>query len=103
MHHTGILIGPDKTLRDPGRFAAAADPEHDFLRGMQALGDAAFDAAPRHDGRGRRVRHRLCQPGHAVFDLCMRLRASGRQVLYQPLAVAVWSADGAADPAPVPT
>ncbi len=102
LHHTGILLGPDGTLCDPGRLAAADDPEHDFLRRAHALGDVAYalrrDLMQEAGGFGTG----FASPAHATVDLCMRLRANARQVLYQPLAVAVWSDDSASDPAPVP-
>ena len=62
LHHTGILLGPDGTLGDPGRLAAADDPEYASPRAVHGFGDVAFAAAPRHDGGGRRVRRRLRQP-----------------------------------------
>ena len=52
-------------------------PEHDFLRPVHGLGDVAFARPPRQAGRGRRFRRGYAGPAHAVFDLCMRLRARG--------------------------
>jgi len=102
LHHTGILLGADGTLRDPGWLAAADDPEHDFLRAVHGLGDAAF--ALRRDmlAAAGGFNAGFASPAHAAFDLCMRLRSRGKQVLTQPLAVALWSDAGAPGPAPVP-
>ena len=53
---------------------------------MHGLGDVAFalrrDMMAEAGGFGAG----FASPAHAAFDLCMRLRAGGRQVLYQPLA-----------------
>jgi glycosyltransferase involved in cell wall biosynthesis len=102
LHHTGIVLDANGTLRDPGRLAAADDPEHDFLRAVHGLGDVAFalrrDMMAEVGGFGTG----FDSSSHAVFDLCMRLHGRGRDVLYQPLAVALWTEEGAPDPGPVP-
>jgi hypothetical protein len=102
LHHTGILLGADGTLRDPGRLAAADDPEHDSPRAVHGFGDVAFALRRDMMAAAGGFAGGFASPAHAAFDLCMRLREGGRQVLYQPLAVAVWSDNGAPAPAPVP-
>jgi hypothetical protein len=102
LHHTGILLGPDGTLRDPGRLAAADDPEYDSPRAVHGFGDVAFALRRDMMAAAGGFATGFASPTHAAFDLCMRLRDAGRQVLYQPLAVAVWSDEGAPAPAPVP-
>ncbi len=103
LHHAGIVFGADGSLRDPGRLAAADDCEHDFLRPVHGFGDVAV--ALRRD---MMLQAGGFAPGfadatHATMDLCLRLQGRGRQVLYQPLAVAAWAPDEAApEPAPVP-
>jgi len=102
LHHTGILLGADGTLRDPGWLAAADDPEHDSPGAMHGFGDVALVLRRDMMAAAGGFASGFANPAHAAFDLCMRLREGGRQVLYQPLAVAVWSDDGAPSPAPVP-
>jgi GT2 family glycosyltransferase len=102
LHHTGILLGADGTLRDPGWLAAADNPEQAAGREVHGFGDVAFalrrDRMAAVDGFAAG----FASPTHAAFDLCMRLRERGGKVLYQPLAVALWSDEGAPAPAPVP-
>jgi glycosyltransferase involved in cell wall biosynthesis len=101
VHATGMLLGDDGKLRDPGRLAEADDPSHDFMRAVDAVGDVAF--AVRRDALDEAGGFSPAFAGQpqAVFDLCMRLRMRGKQVLVQPLAVAVWSDDGLAETSPV--
>ena len=102
LHHTGILLGPDGMLRDPGRLAAADDPEHDAPRAMHGFGDVAFALRRDMMAAAGGFATGFASPTHAAFDLCMRLRGRGQHVLYQPLAMAVWSDEGAPAPPPVP-
>ncbi len=102
LHHTGIMLGCDGTLRDPGRLAAADDPEYAAARAVHGFGDVAFALRRDMMAAAGGFSSGFASPAHAAFDLCMRLRESGRRVLYQPLAVGVWSDDGAPAPAPVP-
>jgi len=102
LHHTGILLGPDGTLSDPGRLAAADDPEYDFPRAVHGFGDVAFTLRRDLMAAAGGFAAGFASPTHAAFDLCMRLRDGGGQVLYQPLAVGIWSDEGAPAPAPVP-
>jgi hypothetical protein len=102
LHHTGILLAPDGTLSDPGRLAAADDPRYDSPCAVHGFGDVAWALRRDMMQAAGGFATGFASPAHAAFDLCMRLRDGGRQVLYQPLAVGVWSDEGAPAPAPVP-
>ena len=102
LHHTGILPGAGGALRDPGRFAADGDPEYDFLRPVFGFGDVAVVLRRDMMAEAGGFATGFAGADAAMLDLCLRLRQSGRQVLYQPLAVAIWSDGGEASLAPVP-
>jgi len=90
LQHAGLLVGDDGALRDPGHLAAAERPEHRFLRRVDAVAGLAF--AVRRDlllaeGGFSTLYGRF---GHAVVDLCARLRRQGHPILYQPVAGALW-------------
>ena len=102
LQATGILLGARGLPRDPGYLAEAADPAFHFLRPVHAVGGVAF--AVRRDllaGAGG-FSNAYTALAHAVFDLCMRLRLRGHQVLYQPLASGIWSDDGSEQTPPSP-
>jgi glycosyltransferase involved in cell wall biosynthesis len=102
LHHTGIVLHPDGQLHDPGWLALADSPEHDFLCPMHGLGDVAFAVRRDRLDEAGGFGSAYARPSHAVFDLCMRLRARGHAVLYQPVARASWSDGGTSDRKPVP-
>lgn len=102
LHHTGIVLHPDGQLRDPGALALADNPAHDFLCPVHGLGDVAFAVRRDRLAEAGGFSNAYAAAPHAVFDLCMRLRAGGHAVLYQPVARAAWSDGGAPDLAPVP-
>jgi hypothetical protein len=90
LHASALRLGPDGMLRDAAHLAPGERPEWRALRRVDALAGGAF-AVRREDflvaGGFSALYRRL---GHATVDLCARLRASGREVLQQPLATALW-------------
>ncbi len=89
LQHSFLLASEDGRLRDPGHLASAERPEHRFLRRADAVAGVGF--AVRRDlllASGFSELYRRF--GHAVADLCARLRAQGHPVLYQPVATALW-------------
>ena len=95
LQHAGLLASEDGTFRDFGHLAPGERPEHRFMRRVDAVAGLAF--AVRRDllleAGGFSILYRRF--GHAAVDLCARLRAQGRPVLYQPLAAAIWVERGA--------
>lgn len=90
LHRAGLLADARGLLRDPGDLAPAELCEHGFLRPVDAVGGGGFAvrraallAAGGFSGLYRRF-------GHAVADLCARLRGAGQAVLLQPAATAIW-------------
>ena len=100
LQHAGLLATPAGRLADPGQLAPAEAGAFRFLRPIDAAAGYAFAVrreALRDLGGFSPLFGRF---GHAVADLCARLREAGWAVLYQPLATAAWhdrgtEADGA--------
>lgn len=96
LQHAGLLARADGVLDDPARLAPAEAAEFRFLRPVDAVAGFAFAVrrqALLDAGGFSPLFERF---GHAVADLCQRLRAAGQAVLYQPLATALWDDRGAA-------
>lgn len=98
LHHAFLLARPDGTLADPAHLAGAEAAACGFMRPVDAVGGYAFavrrDAFRAAGGFSPLFTH----PGHAVADLCARLRARDAAVLYQPLATALWQGNATAVP-----
>jgi glycosyltransferase involved in cell wall biosynthesis len=95
LEHAYLLATEDGRLRDPGHLASAEICQHRFMRRVDAVAGLAF--AARRDallavGGFSPLYRRF---GHAVADLCARLRAARMAVLYQPVATALWVEHGA--------
>ncbi len=97
IQHALLLAEPDGALRDPAHLAPFDAAEHRFMRRADALPGLAFAvrraALLAVDG----FSPLFSRFGHAAADLCARLRAAGRTVLYQPLSVAAWPTQGTPD------
>jgi glycosyltransferase involved in cell wall biosynthesis len=90
LQHAGLLATAGGMLYDYANLAQSDDPAFGFLRPVDAVSGAAFvirRQALLDVGGFSRLFSRF---GHAVADLCARLRAAGHAVLYQPLATATW-------------
>ncbi len=102
LQHAFLSATEDGGLADPAHLATAESAAFGFLRPVDAVAGHALAV--------RRQALRECggfsplfgRFGHAVADLCARLRARGAAVLYQPLARAEWHdrGDGTGDTAP---
>ena len=102
LQHAFLTAAQDGRLADPAHLAPVEDAAFGFLRPVDAVGGYALAV--------RRQTLRDCggfsplfgRFGHAVADLCARLRKQGAAVLYQPLASAEWHdrGDDAGDAAP---
>jgi hypothetical protein len=97
IQHAYLLAADDGSLDDPSHLVPFEAANHTFLRRADALSGQAF--AVRRDlllGLGG-FSPLFTTFGHAAVDLCARLRAAGRPVLFQPLAIAAWPAQGPPD------
>jgi glycosyltransferase involved in cell wall biosynthesis len=90
LQHAGLVASEDGGLRDLGHLAPAERPEHRFMRRVDAVAGLAFavrrEVLREVGGFSDLYRHF----GHAVADLCARLRDAGHPILYQPVAAALW-------------
>jgi O-antigen biosynthesis protein len=102
LHHGGIVLAEDGRLRDLGRLGDAERPEVNFMRPVDAVADLGFVVRRDRLDEVGAFGIGFTTPGHAVVDLCMRLRARGHAVLYQPLATSVWAETEGAEPATAP-
>ncbi len=102
LQHAFLSATEDGRLADPAHLAPEDATEFGFLRPVDAVAGYAFAVrrqALRDAGGFSTLFARF---GHAVADLCARLRARGEVVLYQPLATAQWHGRGGAHDAAPP-
>jgi glycosyltransferase involved in cell wall biosynthesis len=91
LHHGGTLVDTEGRLHAPVPLVAG------LTCPIDALGDYAFAVRREDFVRAGGFDLAFGNPAAATFDLCLRLRASGRTVLHQPQSVAVISARGSLD------
>ena len=97
IHHAFLLATEDGGLHDPAHLTPFEAAEHRFLRRADALPGQAF-AVRRQVLLGIGGFSPLFRRfGHATADLCVRLRATGWTVLYQPLSTVAWPVHGVPD------
>jgi glycosyltransferase involved in cell wall biosynthesis len=95
LHHAGTLVDSEGRLHAPAPLVA------DLTRPIDALSDFAFAVRREDFVQAGGFDLAFGNIAAATFDLCLRLRASGRTVLHQPQSVAYISARGSLDDARV--
>ena len=101
LQHAGLFARSAMALDDLGHLAPDDAPEFGYQRPVDALAGyaVAIRAAALQEAGGFGPLY--ARFGHAVADLCARLRAAGQTILYQPVATALWRAQAPiADGAP---
>ena len=90
LQHAGLFATAAGALADPGHLAAPEAPEFAVLRGIDAATGHAIALRREAFAAAGGFSPLFTRFGHAVADVCARLRAAGHDLFYQPLAQAGW-------------